>query len=41
VRERALRDRGAAAGGQEEDEQERRAHGASHSGRGTRRGQEV
>jgi hypothetical protein len=41
VRERAVRGRGAAAGGQEEDEQEGRAHESSHSEGGTRRAEEV
>jgi hypothetical protein len=41
VCERAVRGRGAAACGQDEDEQEGRAHGASHSGCGTAGGQGV
>jgi len=41
VREGAVRGRGAAACGQEEDEQEGHAHGPSHSEGGTRRGEEV
>ncbi len=41
VRERAFRGRGAAACGQEQDKQEGRAHGPSHSESGTRRDEEV
>jgi len=41
VRERTFRGLGAAAGGQEEDEQEGYAHGPSDSEGGTRRDEEV